>query len=120
VTGNIQETATIKLRHLGYRPEVFRVGAYGADSVDRNDLPPLAVERAYQLTGVRFSGEAIVIIGDTPADVICAQSVGARSIAVLTGWSERDALEAAQPDYLLDDLTNPEQVIRAITAPPQR
>ncbi|MBZ0303183.1 MAG: HAD hydrolase-like protein, partial [Anaerolineae bacterium] len=47
----------------------------------------------------------ITVIGDTEADIACARAVGARAIAVATGFADRDMLMAAQPDHLLDDLT---------------
>jgi hypothetical protein len=43
--------------------------------------------------------------------------VGARSIAVLTGWVERPALEVVNPHYLFDDLSDTEAVLDAIFAP---
>jgi phosphoglycolate phosphatase len=117
LTGNLPETAHIKLRHAGYDPALFRVGAYGDDSAERTDLPPLAVERSYKLTNMRFGGKQVVIIGDTPADVACGRGIGARSIAVLTGWNTRAELDAARPDYLFDDLTDHDAVVGAIIAP---
>jgi len=119
LTGNLRPTAHIKLEAAGYDPTLFRVGAYGDESVRRSDLPPLAVERAAQLTGVQFYGERIVIIGDTPADVTCGREVGARSIAVLTGGHSRAELEALQPHFLFEDLTDPAAFLAAIRKPPR-
>jgi phosphoglycolate phosphatase len=117
VTGNLPGTAATKLSAAGFEPSVFRVGAYGDEAEERIDLPPRAVERAQQLTGIRFSGKQIVIIGDTPDDVRCGYGVGARSIAVMTGWVERSAIEAMRPDAILDDLSDAQIVMDAIMAP---
>lgn len=116
LTGNIREVAPLKLRAAGFDPAVFKVGAYGSEAPRRDMLPPLAVERAGALTGVRFEGERVVIIGDTPNDVACGRGVGARSIAVLTGHATREALMAANPDYLFDDLSDVEALMAAIFA----
>lgn len=105
LTGNAAATAPIKLRAAGFDPAWFAVAAYGSESVNRNDLPALAVERAERQLQRRLSPRQVVIIGDTPADVACAQAYGAVSVAVTTGFSPREELLAAKPDYLLDDLT---------------
>lgn len=117
LTGNLPLSAHIKLEAAGYAPSLFRVAAYGSESVRRADLPPLAVARAAILTGVEFRGQQVVIIGDTPADVACGRSIGARTIVVLTGWCPRAELEAASPDSVFDDLTDSAAVLAAIFAP---
>jgi len=105
LTGNVSTTAPIKLRAAGFDPDWFPVGAYGSEALERDNLPALAVERAEKLLRRRISPEQVVIIGDTPADVACARALGAIAVAVLTGFSSREALAATQPDYLLDDLS---------------
>src|SRR5207247_3406285 len=67
--GNIAPGAPMKLGSAGLDPARFRVGAYGSDSARRADLPPVAAARAAALTGTRFSGSDVVIVGDTPDDV---------------------------------------------------
>lgn len=104
VTGNTRETAPVKLRAGGFEPSLFRVGAFGSESHNRNDLPALAIQRAEALVGVAFAPTDVFVIGDTVADVTCARAVGAVAVAVLTGFEERDLLLASQPDYVLNDL----------------
>ncbi|MBZ0275464.1 MAG: HAD hydrolase-like protein, partial [Anaerolineae bacterium] len=106
LTGNVSTTAPLKLHAAGFNPSWFAVGAYGSESLDRNDLPFLALERAERLRGHPIPAESVVVVGDTPADVACARAVGAVSIAVRTGFSSPESLNAARPDYLLDDLTD--------------
>ncbi len=117
VTGNFHATALIKLEAAGYDTSVFQVGAYGDEAEDRSLLPPLAVERASRLAGVSFSGTKVVIIGDTEWDIRCGAGIGARSIAVASGWTVREELAKHQPDYLFDDLTDTQAVLAAILAP---
>lgn len=105
VTGNVSTTAPIKLRAAGYDPAWFVVGAYGSEAADRNALPFLALERAERLLGQRIAPQQVVVIGDTPADVACARALGAVAVAVRTGYTPVEELAAAQPDYLLDDLS---------------
>ncbi|MGQ9888600.1 MAG: HAD family hydrolase [Aggregatilineales bacterium] len=105
VTGNVRDTAALKLRAAGYEPEWFAVGAYGGESPDRDKIAALALQRAAQVCGQRLYPSQVVIVGDTPADVACARAIGARAAAVTTGFASRDELAAANPDYLLDDLS---------------
>jgi phosphoglycolate phosphatase-like HAD superfamily hydrolase len=116
LTGNIAPTATLKLRAAGLQPERFRVGAYGSDSVERDDLLPIAWQRAGALTGITYQAVDTVVIGDTPADIRCAQAGAARSVAVATGWYRRDRLAQCGPDHLLDDLSDIERVVEMLLA----
>jgi phosphoglycolate phosphatase len=117
VTGNFRNTALVKLEAAGYDPPLFQIGAFGHEAENRGDLPPLAVQRAKELTGIDFFGQQVVIIGDTSADIRCGHGIGARSIALATGWVGREELAQAGPDYLFDDLSDMEAVLRAIFAP---
>jgi phosphoglycolate phosphatase len=117
VTGNFRATALVKLEAAGYDPTLFQIGAFGHEAENRGDLPPLAVRRAKELSGIDFRGQQVVIIGDTTSDIRCGHGIGARSIALATGWVSREELAKAGPDYLFDDLADMEAVLRAIFAP---
>lgn len=104
VTGNVQPAASIKLRAAGFDPAWFPVGAHGDEAVERDSLPPLAIQRAQRHYRVDFAPDEVFVIGDTPADVQCARAAGAVAVAVLTGAGSRADLEASQPDFLFDDL----------------
>ncbi|MBK9234384.1 MAG: HAD hydrolase-like protein [Anaerolineae bacterium] len=54
-------------------------------------------KRAAALTGQSFTGKAVVVIGDTPADIACGQAIGAATVAVATGPYPMDALAALAP-----------------------
>jgi phosphoglycolate phosphatase-like HAD superfamily hydrolase len=114
ITGNFKETAMLKLQTAGFDPAVFTVAAYGHISADRADLPPVAVKQAQALTGKTYSGSQIVIIGDTPSDILCGRRLNARSLVVLTGWVSREVLEEHHPDGVFEDLSDTETVIAAI------
>jgi phosphoglycolate phosphatase-like HAD superfamily hydrolase len=105
VTGNTPQSSAAKLRAAGFDPDWFPVGAYGTESVDRNDLPAYALERAHHYCGYPIRSEQAYVIGDTVMDIACARAVGAVAIAVRNGFGEVTELEQAAPDYLLDDLT---------------
>jgi phosphoglycolate phosphatase-like HAD superfamily hydrolase len=105
VTGNVAKTAPVKLRAAGLNPDWFPIGAYGSDAMDRNDLPAIALERAIQHYKCAIQPEQVIVIGDTTADIACGRALGAKVIAVKTGFSPLEELEAAKPDFLLEDLT---------------
>ncbi len=116
VTGNVQSLVAIKLRAAGYDPRDFRIGAFGSEGWTRPMLPPLALDRARRLAGLDFAPERVVIIGDTPGDIECADSIGARTIAVATGPFSIEQLAAHRPDHVFADMANRDAVLSAIFA----
>ena len=106
LTGNHQVTAYLKLEAAGLA-QYFPFGAFGSDHADRYELPPVAVHRAFTHTGHTYAGKDVVIIGDSEHDVRCGRGIGAFSVAVCTGFTERATLAAETPDLLLDDLCDP-------------
>ncbi len=104
VTGNTSKTAAIKLEMAGYDPAWFPVGAFGNEAAARADLTRLALERTQAYLGQRLKGDAVIVIGDTPADVEAARAIDAIAIAVCTGYETRENLQGSQPDFLLADL----------------
>ena len=116
VTGNIAPTAPLKLAAAGIDPSQFQVGAYGSDEKDRNLLPALAMRRATELTGHAIGGNNTIVIGDTPADILCARSGNARSLAVATGGHSLETLARYGPDHLLPNLADTETVMHILRA----
>ena len=114
LTGNLARGAALKLRSVGIDPARFAVGAYGSDSPHRPDLPAIATRHAGALFGRIPVGEEVVIIGDTPADVTCGESIGARAIGVATGSYSREDLEAAGAYLVVEDLADGRPVLDAI------
>lgn len=114
VTGNMPGLVATKLSTAGYDPADFKVGAFGSEGWQRSMLPPLALDRARTYSGIPFAGEQVVIIGDTPGDIACAASIGARTVAVATGPYRADELAACQPDYVFDTLGDTWRVLAAL------
>jgi phosphoglycolate phosphatase-like HAD superfamily hydrolase len=113
LTGNIEPGARIKLgaRKLNH---YFPFGAFGSDSSNRVELPPVAIARAKELYGHEFVGREVVIIGDSVWDVRCAAPYGATTIAVSTGVTKRETLEAEKPDFLFETIEPRDEVLRAV------
>ncbi len=114
LTGNNHLTAPLKLAAADIHPGQFHVGAYGSEAVDRNELPAIAWQRAKELTGMDFNGKNTVIIGDTPADILCARAGQAMAVAVASGWHAASTLAQYCPDYLFENLTDTQEVMAAL------
>lgn len=115
LTGNLEPGARIKLEPPGFN-SYFPFGAFGSDSADRYQLPTIAVTRAEERTGIRFSGKSIVVIGDSVHDVGCGRSLGVRTIAVATGPTRAERLEAEKPDALFQNFADVDRAVEAILA----
>jgi phosphoglycolate phosphatase len=114
LTGNWRYGGLLKLRHFGI-DGFFRIGAFADDSMTRNDLVPIAMERFQQAHGVRPAPESVFVIGDTPFDIQCGKPHGVRTIAVATGVHAAADLMAESPDFFFPDLTRTDEVLRVLT-----
>jgi phosphoglycolate phosphatase-like HAD superfamily hydrolase len=113
LTGNVSRGAQLKLEHYGVW-HFFEFGAFADDHHDRNKLGGFARTRAREKHGREFSPDETDVIGDTPRDIACGKAFGARTIAIATGtWSRAD-LAKHQPNFLFDDLSNVDEVIRTL------
>jgi len=102
VTGNLTRIGWRKLERAGL-DTYFRYGAFGETAKDRSGLAKQAIETAR--SEHRIAAETpISLIGDSPADVIAAKTNGVQAIAVCTGLTSREELEAHGPDMVLEDL----------------
>ncbi|HEX9611878.1 MAG TPA: haloacid dehalogenase-like hydrolase [Gemmatimonadales bacterium] len=114
LTGNLVRGAELKLRAAGLDPTRFAVGAFGSDSHHRPDLPGIAARRAGEHTGREFRGSDVVIVGDTPQDVECARPLGARAVAVATGFYDTSELDRAGASHAFRDLSDTSAVLTAL------
>jgi len=106
LTGNVREGARLKLSHYALYHH-FSFGGFGDHHWERNDVAREALAVVRTELGEAVAPERIWVIGDTPLDVECARCIGARVAAVGTGWHSMEELEAARPDLLVTDLTDP-------------
>jgi phosphoglycolate phosphatase len=103
VTGNLTRIGWHKLARAGIDRH-FRFGAFGEMAPTRGDLAKLAIARA-RSEGLIDAASRISLIGDAASDILAARDAGVQSIAVRTGIAPVEELEAAGPDFLLEDLT---------------
>lgn len=114
LTGNFKVSAEIKLSRFDLN-SYFGFGVFGDDAGIRNDMPPIARQRVLEHYSLDIPFERIYIIGDTVYDIECAQTNGAVSIAVGTGWGDTMRLKSMSPDYFFQDMGDTDLVMKAIT-----
>lgn len=112
LTGNVRDGARLKLGHYGLFHH-FAFGGFGDHHLDRCDVAREALTAVRSHLNGSVDLDRLWVIGDTPLDIACARSIGARVAAVGTGWHSMDELAAEQPDLLLADLTDPTPLLAA-------
>ena len=114
LTGNVEPGARAKLRAVGIDPARFVIGAFGSDHEHRPELPGVAARRYIERHGRELSGDRIIVVGDTPADMKCGHAIGARAIGVATGRYSVDQLREHDPIAVFPDLSDTVAVVAAI------
>lgn len=112
VTGNTAANAAAKLAAFGLSPFIdLDIGAFGSDNPDRNQLVPLAMQRARTRRRLDIDADRTWVVGDTPHDLACARAAGVRCLLVGTGRIELARLEGAGADAVLPDLSDVDRVL---------
>lgn len=114
LTGNIEPGARAKLSAAGIDISRFKVNAFGSDHEHRPELPAVAQQRAGELLGREIEGNRLIVIGDTPADIRCGETIGARAIGVATGRYSVEDLAAHDPYAVFETLADTPTVLRCI------
>jgi phosphoglycolate phosphatase-like HAD superfamily hydrolase len=101
LTGNTPVRARAKLESAGIL-EVFdqNYAYFGHQAPSRGDLV------AASASAIRSAGYSIVVIGDTPLDILSAQEHELKVIAVATGPYSAAELSELHPDLLLENWTS--------------
>jgi len=113
LTGNIERGARLKLGGAQLN-RYFPFGAFGSDSPRREELPPIAVTRASEATGIDFSGRDVVIIGDSIYDIRCGVPHDATTIAIASGKTPAETLRAERPHHFFESAESLEPLLAAI------
>ncbi len=114
LTGNVEAGARIKLTAAGINPDRFKVNAFGSDHEHRPELPAIAQRRAGETLGVDIAGDRLVVIGDTPADIECGRSLGAKAIGVASGHYTVEQLQSHRPYAVFSSLGQTDKVLETI------
>lgn len=94
LTGNVRAGADAKLTHYGLAGH-FDDGAFCEGPGPRAEIARRALALAAERLGSAPDPARCFVIGDTPADVACADAIGVRAIGVASGeWTARQLLDA--------------------------
>ena len=115
-TGNLREGARIKLDHAKLSHH-FAFGGFGCDAEDRAALLRVGVARGARHLGVAPDACRVVVIGDTPKDVVAARAIGAESLAVATSGFTTAELTTAGATWVFADLAA--GAVREALVPPK-
>ena len=103
LTGNIRRGAELKLKRFGLWDH-FPFGGFADDNEIRDCIAGVAKQRGEHAVGKSLKGDEIVVIGDTPLDIACGKSIGAKVLAVGTGNYTLDELAVFKPDWAVENL----------------
>jgi Predicted phosphatases len=107
LTGNVVAGARAKLDYYGIAHFFdFAASAFGDNCLTRADIAARAlasVKKRYPAS----RPEDIIIIGDTPNDISCGKTIGARTVAVATGRYSVPELAVHSPWWVLERLPEP-------------
>lgn len=121
LTGNFEETGSLKLQACGIDPQWFAVRVWGDQSPHdpprREHLPAVGFGTFRTLHGREVSRERVTIVGDTPHDVSAALENGCRCLGVATGAFNVAQLRAAGAHHAVENLTKTDEVIGWLTNP---
>lgn len=100
-TGNCRAGAQVKMTMSGLS-QYFECGAYGDEVNDRDELIALAKARAEEAFKITFSADEVMVIGDTPSDILSAKAHDYVAVATTTGYYDEGTLAKHHPDYMID------------------
>ena len=113
-TGNASAIGEKVLTNTGLN-RYFTFSFYGTEVKTRADMVKMAIESSEQLTGRKFQGKDMAIIGDSVKDIECGKQFNAISMGVTTGFHPESRLKEAEPDFIFPDLTDARAILNAIS-----
>lgn len=113
LTSNLRIGAMTKLESLGI-DHYFDLGGFGDEPGEKWDAAEGCLRQVEEIYGTVLLRENIFLIGDSVYDMVSAQKMGIKSIAVGTGWGEKKDLLACNPNYYFEDLNDTKKVLEAL------
>ncbi len=113
LTSNLKVGAFAKLESVGLSG-YFDFGGFGDEPVEKSDAAEQCICLAQEKYGTVFSREQIFLVGDSDYDIVSAQKIGIKSVAVATGWVSSDRLLESKPDYFFENLSETDRVLKVL------
>lgn len=117
LTGNSRANALLKISAAGLPTDIsnLSISSFG----DENDSCTLLIREVMRKIeakhGMPVDSSDIILIGDTPLDIECAQSTGCQVVAVATGNYEKQIFTSLNPVFVCEDLTQSKDVLSGVT-----
>jgi phosphoglycolate phosphatase len=112
-TGDSPGIVKVVLESTGL-DKYFKFSLSGTEVKSRADMVRQAIAEARRLTGRKFQGKDVVIIGDSVRNIECGKEFNALTIAVATGFHSEEELRRKAPDYLFKDLRDYEYILQSL------
>ena len=116
-TGNFEKTAWQKLKRAGL-DGYFKFGGFGSDSSVRRELTRIGLERGVKHVGNRVKIDGVYVVGDTTHDIDCGKFIGAKTVAVASGFVSAEELQAHHPDFFFPSLLEAGEVFPQLLSLP--
>jgi phosphoglycolate phosphatase-like HAD superfamily hydrolase len=116
LTGNFTIGAEVKLKYFDlWKYFENQPNTFGETSHDRRDLAKTAAENINKFLHAELNHDQFIVIGDTPNDIVCARSLGAKMISVATGRNHPfQELSSYKPDVVLENLADTKKVLQIL------
>ncbi|KAF2200468.1 Clavaminate synthase-like protein [Delitschia confertaspora ATCC 74209] len=116
LTGNSKANALLKISAAGLPTEIFdlSISSFGDEHPSRASLVQDAKSKIEARHGLPIRTSQIILIGDTPLDIECAQQTGCKVVAVASGNYTQEKLIALTPDFSCDKLPEAQDYLSGI------
>ncbi len=114
LTGNLIAGAKVKLAKFDIW-DYFKIGAFGSDSIDRNELPKVAWRKALESLGETYTPEQTILVGDTPRDALCARVNGTKALIFSRRNEWRDDIRKEAPLAVLESSEDVSRIMKILT-----
>lgn len=81
----------------------FFADVFGGDSFETKKPDPVALN--WLMNKYSVSTEETVMVGDSKNDVLAAKNAGCRSFALTYGYNHGEPIQASEPTYVADDIS---------------
>ena len=107
-TSRLTDSLMLFMRHHGI--DHYFEYAVGSDSVTHHKPHPEPALKT--LAALNIAPSEAIMVGDMPVDIAMAHNAGIRAIGVDYGNATREELEAAEADWIVDDITKILEIIK--------
>ena len=107
-TSRLTDSLMLFMRHHGI--DHYFEYAVGSDSVTHHKPHPEPALKT--LRELNIAPSEAIMVGDMPVDIAMAHNAGIRAIGVDYGNATREELEAAEADWIVDDITKILEIIK--------